>query len=50
MKPVYESIIALTAVFCEQYLNEEYAEVCRRMTAALARKRPSPLLGGKPNS
>ena len=27
-------------------MDEEYAQVCRAMTAALARKRPSPLLGG----
>jgi hypothetical protein len=50
MKPVYESISALTDAFCEQHLTEEYAEVCRRMTAALARKRPSPLLAGNPNT
>jgi hypothetical protein len=28
-------------------LNEEYAELCRKLTTALARKRPSPLLRGR---
>jgi hypothetical protein len=43
----YEAIIALTDAFCERYLNEEYAEMCRRLTAELARKRPTPLKRGR---
>ena len=46
----YEEIIALTNPFCRKYLNEEYAQMCRQLTAALARKRPSPLLSGKANT
>jgi hypothetical protein len=34
--------------FCQEHLNDEYAELCRRLTEKLARKRPSPLVSGKP--
>ena len=47
MQPIYESIVALTDLFCEQYLNDEYAVLCRQLAAALARKRPSPLVRGE---
>lgn len=43
----YEAIIALTDAFCRRYLNEEYAEMCRRLAAALARRRPTPLRRGR---
>ena len=33
---------------CNQYLNIEYAELARQLAAKLGRKRPSPLLRGKP--
>lgn len=46
MRSIYESIVALTDSFCGQYLNDEYAVLCRQLTAALARKRPSPLVRG----
>ena len=47
MKPVFEAVIRLTDDFSEEYLNNEYAELCRRLTATLCRKRPSPLASGK---
>ena len=37
----------MTDGFCKQFLNEEYAELCRKLAETLARKRPSPLLQGK---
>jgi hypothetical protein len=40
----------MTDVFCREFLNEEYAELCRKLALALARKRPSPLLRGKPDT
>ena len=46
IRPTYEAIVALTDSFCEEYLNDEYAVLCRQLTAALARKRPSPLERG----
>jgi len=36
--------------FCGKHLNEEYAVLCRSLAEKLARKRPSPLLTGKPNT
>jgi hypothetical protein len=47
MRPVYEEIVALTDAFCQERLNEEYRALCRRLAAKLARKRPSPLQGGR---
>jgi hypothetical protein len=46
MRPVVEEIVAITDEFCAEHLDEEYAQLCRRLTAKLARKRPSPLARG----
>ena len=43
-------IIGLTDQFCEEHLNDEYAMLCRKMAETLARKRPSPLVSGNPNT
>jgi hypothetical protein len=43
MRPVVEEIVAITDEFCAEHLDEEYAQLCRRLTAKLARKRPSQL-------
>ncbi|MFZ2360256.1 MAG: DUF6398 domain-containing protein [Anaerolineae bacterium] len=50
MKARYDEITAVTDAFCIQNLNDEYAQVCRQMAAALGRKRPSPLVTGKANT
>ena len=47
MQETYDTITALTDGFCEAKLNEEYADMCRVMTAKLCRKRPSPLASGR---
>lgn len=49
MQAIYETIIGLTDPFCEKHLNEEYAQLARLLTAALCRKRPSPLAKGTAN-
>ncbi len=36
--------------FCREHLNDEYAVLCRKLAEKLARKRPSPLLHGKPET
>ncbi|MDX1417926.1 MAG: DUF6398 domain-containing protein [Candidatus Promineifilaceae bacterium] len=46
----YERISDLTDNFCTAKLNEEYADMCRMMTAKLCRKRPSPLTTGRPQN
>jgi hypothetical protein len=50
MQETYDAITALTDGFCRASLNEEYAEMCRVMTAKLCRKRPSPLASGRANT
>jgi hypothetical protein len=48
VEPFYSAIVSLTDAVCNQYLNSEYAELSRRLAATLARKRPSPIVRGKP--
>ena len=43
----FDEITQLTDAFSKDYLNDEYAQLCREVTATLCRKRPSPLSGGK---
>jgi len=50
VKETVEVIVGMTDQFCEKHLNEEYAALCRTLTEKLARKRPSPLLRGKPTT
>ncbi|HEY7330935.1 MAG TPA: DUF6398 domain-containing protein [Gemmataceae bacterium] len=45
-----QSIIGLIDQFCKEHLNEEYAVLCRNLAEKLGRKRPSPLLHGKPET
>jgi hypothetical protein len=40
------ALVALTDAFCRAHLDEEYAQLARQVTAALCRKRPSPLATG----
>jgi hypothetical protein len=50
MQSKFEEITALTDAFCDKYLNAEYAALSRTLTAALCRKRPSPLVKGQAKS
>ena len=43
-------IIGMIDQFCQEHLNDEYAVLCRKLAEKLARKRPSPLLSGSPNT
>jgi hypothetical protein len=47
---VLRVIIGMIDQFCREHLNEEYAVLCRKLAEKLARKRPSPLLHGSPNT
>lgn len=47
---VFDAIVALTDEFSEHHLNNEYAQLARYATAALCRKRPTPLASGRPNT
>jgi Domain of unknown function (DUF6398) len=50
MQVTYDAITFLTDAFCRDHLNEDYRELAQRMTAALGRKRPSPLTSGQPRT
>jgi len=50
MQGLFDEITSISDVFCKEYLNDEYAEMARKMTATLARKRPSPLVNGQAKS
>lgn len=49
-RPAYDAVVGLTGSFCREHLDGEYEALCRKLAGALARKRPSPLLGGKPTT
>ncbi|MDV6345143.1 DUF6398 domain-containing protein [Nitrosomonas sp. Is37] len=46
----YDEITGLTNQFCQQHLNEQYRDLCRRMAVKLCHKRPSPIATGKTNT
>ena len=50
MQATYDAVVALTDAFCRDHLNDEYRDLARAMTAALCRKRPSPLASGQPRT
>jgi hypothetical protein len=50
VRPAYDAIVGRIEAFCRAYLNEEYEVLCRKLAGVLARKRPSPLTRGKPES
>lgn len=47
LRPVVDEIVGITEAVCLAVLDEEYADLARRAVAKLARKRPSPLPGGR---
>ena len=46
MQRVFDAVVALTDTFCKDHLNEEYRHLARRATAAMCRKRLTPLVKG----
>jgi hypothetical protein len=50
VRPAYDEIVGLIEELCRARLNEEYAGLCRKLVGVLARKRPSPLERGKPQT
>ena len=47
LRSVVDEIVGITDAVCLDVLDEEYADLARRAVAKLARKRPSPLPGGR---
>ena len=50
MQATFDAVVTLTDAFCRAHLDEEYAQLAWQVTAALCRKRPSPLATGNPNT
>jgi hypothetical protein len=50
MQELFDKIIKLTDDCSKKYLNDDYSQFSGYFTAALCRKRPSPLLKGRPNT
>jgi len=50
LKAKLEVIVGMTDQFCRDHLNDEYRALCRKLAEKLARKRPSPLLRGRPTT
>jgi len=50
MQATFDAIVALSDAFRRAHLDEEYAQLARQATAALCRKRPSPLATGNPKT
>jgi hypothetical protein len=48
LRPRAGEITEIADAFCAEHLDAEYGELCRRLIARLARKRPSPLERGEP--
>lgn len=48
-QPLFTTTVRLTDDFCAEYLNDEYQQLCRKMTAKLCRK-GTPLTSGRPRS
>jgi hypothetical protein len=46
MRERAQAIIDITDRACHEHIDDEYAEIARRLVARLARKRPSPLARG----
>jgi hypothetical protein len=42
LQPAFDETTATTNRFCAEHLDEEYARLCAKLAAKLARKRPSP--------
>jgi hypothetical protein len=50
MREKYKAITEITDEFCQKHLNEDYADLSRKMAAALCEEEPSPLESGRERS
>ena len=47
MQAKFDELMAIISPYCEEFLNEEYKELCLHAVEKLCRKRPSPLSSGR---
>ena len=50
LEETYAAVTTLTDDLCREHLSEEYGELARLAAAALSRKRPSPMVRGRPKT
>ncbi|MBQ9349191.1 MAG: hypothetical protein IJT94_17935 [Oscillibacter sp.] len=50
MQDKYNEIAAILEPYCDEYLDAEYKGLCLHALEKLCRKRPSPLLSGRPKT
>ena len=50
MRGKYDEIAAIIVPYCDDYLDDEYKELCLHALERLSRKRPSPLLNRRPGT
>jgi hypothetical protein len=50
MRNTFDEVARLTDEVCQRHLTDEYGALCRKLAGALARKRPSPLTHGRPQT
>ena len=46
VKPRFDEVVGLIKATCQAHLTDEYGTIAQELAAALARRRPSPLLRG----
>ena len=46
----FMDIVEIVQAFSDEHLNEEYCEIILKLVAKVARKKPSPILGGSANT
>jgi hypothetical protein len=50
MRDKYDAVVPIIIEFCGKHLNDEYTAMSLALLEKLCRKRPSPLIKGKPNT
>ena len=45
-----QQLLELIGAFCDERLNADYKRLCKKAVERLAKKRPSPVLRGKPEN
>jgi hypothetical protein len=49
-KAMSQQLLALTGKFCDEYLDDEYKQLCEKLILKMERKRQPPFLSGRGNT
>lgn len=50
IEAISQQLLELTGEFCDQYLDDDYKQLCEKMILKMKRKRQVPFLGGRINT